>query len=160
MAKENSITKKSYLIKRLVDCGYKVKTVVGETSISTLNSNLETFLDNKFTGDINRKNLLEFLKDNRQTLARFLDITPNYSRADSREFTILIDGGGSSVFLTLYRNSKGTEDDFESRGDHFFELFDGGQYVQPLRKRIQTVSFEVIIEELNKMGIIHKKNGY
>lgn len=70
----------------------------------------------------------------------------DYSESDTRSWTIVIDPGGASVFCTCYVNDPYI-------GETFFELFDGNQFI-PTRLKIQTSSFEVIIEQLIKLGII------
>lgn len=68
-----------------------------------------------------------------------------YSEGDPRAWTIMIDPAGASVFCTCYINDP-------YFGDNYFELHDGGQYL-PNRLRLQTSSFEVLIEHLVKHGI-------
>lgn len=70
----------------------------------------------------------------------------DYGNNDPRAWSIVIDPGGSSVFCTCYIN-----DPFV--GETFFEIYDGNQYI-PGRLKIQTSSFEVLIEQLVKYGIL------
>jgi hypothetical protein len=58
----------------------------------------------------------------------------------------VIDPGGSSVFCTCYINDPYI-------GQTYFELYDGGQYI-PGRLKIQTSSFEVLVEHLAKHNVI------
>lgn len=90
------------------------------------------------------------------TLKRFRDsgyiadkLYTNYSKQDPRAWTIVVDPGGFSVFCTCYINDPYI-------GENFFELYDGGQYL-PGRLKIQTSSFEVIVEHLVKHNIIGSK---
>jgi hypothetical protein len=90
------------------------------------------------------------------TLKRFRDsgyfankLFAEYSEVDPRAWTIMIDPGVSSVFCTCYINDPYI-------GETFFELYDGNQYI-PGRLKIQTSSFEIIVEHLTKYGIIGTK---
>jgi hypothetical protein len=87
------------------------------------------------------------------TLKRFRDsgyiadkLFNKYSNHDPRAWTIVIDPGGSSVFCTCYINDPYI-------GQTYFELYDGGQYI-PGRLKIQTSSFEVLVEHLAKHNVI------
>lgn len=91
------------------------------------------------------------------TLKRFRDsgyiadkLFTNYSSKDPRAWTLVIDPGGLSIFCTCYINDPYI-------GQTFFELYDGGQYL-PGRLKIQTSSFEVIIEHLVKHNILSSKH--
>jgi hypothetical protein len=68
-----------------------------------------------------------------------------YSDADPRAWTIMIDPGATSVFCTCYINDPYI-------GDSFFELYDGNQYI-PGRLNLKTSSFEILVEHLVKCGI-------
>lgn len=92
------------------------------------------------------------------TLKRFRDsgyiadkLFVEYSDVDPRAWTIIIEPNVSSVFCTCYINDPYI-------GETFFELYDGNQYI-PGRLKIQTSSFEVIIEHLIKYGILGSKNS-
>lgn len=69
-----------------------------------------------------------------------------YSEADPRSWTIMIDPGVASVFCTCFVN-----DPFI--GDSFFELYDGNRYI-PGKLNLKTSSFEVLVEHLVKYGIL------
>ena len=69
----------------------------------------------------------------------------DYGESDPRYWTLIIDPGKASVFITCYVN-----DPFV--GDDFFEIYDGNQYI-PGRLKLKTSSFEVLVEHLNKYGI-------
>lgn len=73
----------------------------------------------------------------------------DYAEHDPRAWTLIIDPKGASVFFTCYINDPYV-------GETFFEIFDGNQFI-PGRFKIQTSSFEVIVEQLVKFGIIGKK---
>ena len=69
-----------------------------------------------------------------------------YSEADPRSWTIMIDPGNASVFCTCFLN-----DPF--LGESFFELYDGNRYI-PGKFNLKTSSFEVLVEHLVKFGIL------
>ena len=73
-------------------------------------------------------------------------IFADYAEIDPRAWSIVIDPGVASVFCTCYINDPYI-------GESFFELFDGNQYI-PGRLKIQTSSFEVIVEHLVKYNIV------
>lgn len=75
-----------------------------------------------------------------------------YSEADPRVWTLIIDPGYSSVFCTCYV-------DDPLAGDHCLELYDGGQYI-PGRLKIKTSSYEVLVETLVRYGINNKAPEY
>ena len=76
-------------------------------------------------------------------------IFAEYAEVDPRSWTIIIDPSGASVFCTCYINDPYI-------GETFFELYDGNQYI-PGRLKIQTSSFEIIVEHLVKHGIVGAK---
>ena len=76
-------------------------------------------------------------------------IFAEYSEVDPRAWTIVIDPGVSSVYCTCFINDPYI-------GETFFELYDGNQYI-PGRLKIQTSSFEIIVDHLIKYGIIGTK---
>ena len=71
-----------------------------------------------------------------------------FSKSDPRVWTVLINPGASSVFITCYRNR-------ERYNDIEFELNDGGASI-PKNYFIKTDSLEVIIEFLVKNGVSNK----
>ena len=90
------------------------------------------------------------------TLKRFRDcgymankIFAEYGDLDPISWTIIIDPGSASVFCTCYVNDPYI-------GETFFELYDGNQFI-PGRLKLQTSSFEVIIEHLVKYNIVGTK---
>jgi hypothetical protein len=64
---------------------------------------------------------------------------------DPRRWTVLVDPGVSSVFITCYTNR-------EFGGDVMFEVYDGGQRF-PKNFSLKTESIEVVISHLIKHGI-------
>ena len=78
----------------------------------------------------------------------------NYSKTDVRAWTIIIDPQCSSVFCTCFMSDPTFDADTA-----YFELTDGGQYL-PKSLRINTHSFEILIEHLVKHGINNKAPEY
>jgi len=69
----------------------------------------------------------------------------NYADSDPRKWTILIDPGDSSVFVTCYENR-----DF--KGEMMFEFNDGGRLF-PRNFSLKTSSMEVVITNLIERGV-------
>lgn len=155
---ETNLTKASYMMKRLRDSGYRADKLLGVSDPKSLAQGLDKLTQKLFPEgrSFQQPEILDVLKNFQKQLIRFMYCPPNYGQQDSRVWTILIDGGRDNVFLTFYRNSKGLSEKYEEHGQDFFEIYDGGQYVRPIRKRIKTFSFEVISQELNAMGIVKK----
>jgi hypothetical protein len=148
----NKLTTLAYMLKRLRDNGYRADRLVGNNDVSSMKKRLSSLVKEKFgNGSANAEQILEFIESNRAELGNLTKYTSNYSQADSRTWTIIIDAGVSSVFLTCYRNLNGLDDDY-------FELFDGQQFVTPIRYKIKTDSFEVLLTTLNELCIINKVN--
>ena len=74
-----------------------------------------------------------------------LKIFNGYGPHDPRRWTVLVDPGGSSIFITCFTNRV-------FGGDVMFELSDGGQTF-PKNYNIKTESIEVIISYLIKSGV-------
>lgn len=72
-------------------------------------------------------------------------IFDKYGPHDSRYWTMLIDPGGYSVWVTCHFNK-------DEINDVMFELDDGGNYI-PRRLMIKTASVETIISNLYKFKI-------
>jgi hypothetical protein len=68
-----------------------------------------------------------------------------YADSDPRKWTILIDPGDSSVFVTCYENR-----DF--KGEMMFEFNDGGRLF-PRNFSLKTSSMEVVITNLIERGV-------
>ena len=82
------------------------------------------------------------LKDNGFITHR---IFSSYDKADPRRWTILIEPGKSSVFVTCYENK-------DALREILFEINDGGR-VFPKNFSVKTSSIEVIITTLLSKGI-------
>lgn len=157
MANKN-ITKASYMLKRLRDCGYKADKIIGVSDAISLEKNRIDLFNKLFPvgrtfTDIEIK---KTLKDFNTEIVRSMYICPNYDERDARVWTILIDGGRDNIYITLYRNFKDVDEKYEEPENDYFELYDGGQYVKPLRLRVNTSSIEVIVSILTKLGITSK----
>jgi hypothetical protein len=79
-------------------------------------------------------------------------IFTNYKNYDCRSWTVIIDPGHSSVFITCINNKN-------ELGEEYFEIHDSGQYI-PENFKIKTSSIEVVIEYLVKFGINNKSKSY
>jgi hypothetical protein len=82
------------------------------------------------------------LKDNNFNTFK---IFKNYADSDPRRWTILVDPGRSSIFITCYENSS-------FKGDIMFEFNDGG-CLFPKNFSIKTTSIEVIVAKLLDAGV-------
>lgn len=76
----------------------------------------------------------------------------NYSNADARSWTVVVDPKGASVFITCFNNHN-------SFGEEYFELNDGGQFI-PEKFKLKTSSIETVIEYLVKFNINNKSSTY
>jgi hypothetical protein len=156
--RSNDIRDPKYIIKRLRNSGYRADLFIGNPDQHMRDDRLAEIVAKSFdeNSQSTPKDIFKALKENRLEFSRALSRVPDYSLADSREWTILIDGGDASVLLTLYRNCT-EEEDFIA---DFFELYDGNQYIRPYRLKVGTESFEVLAETLHEMGIQNKVDTY
>ena len=69
-----------------------------------------------------------------------------FTKEDKRRWTVLIDNGVSSIIATCYKNGA-------------FTFYDGERFL-PCNLQLSTDSIEVIVEHLNKRGIINKHPKY
>lgn len=83
------------------------------------------------------------------------DIFRNFSPADPRAWTVIIDPGIASIFCTCYINANKEDIKHSQAGEFYFELYDGGQFI-PGKFAIKTNSIEVLIEWLIKFNINNK----
>jgi hypothetical protein len=82
------------------------------------------------------------MKDNGYGIWKVFD---KYGPHDSRYWTMLLDPGGFSVWITCHFNR-------EELNDVYFELDDGGRQI-PRRFMIKTLSIETIISNLLSFGV-------
>jgi len=92
-----------------------------------------------------------FLKRMRDCGYRVEKLFIDYSETDPRAWTVVIDPRNASVICTCFVNRNGL-------GDNYFEFYDGGQFLP--NYKIKTESIEVLLEHLNKHGIINKTKDY
>lgn len=76
----------------------------------------------------------------------------DYGKGDPRSWTVIVDPGVASVFVTCYNNHN-------ELGEEYFEIYDGGQFV-PENFKIKTSSIEIIIQYLIKFNINNKASTY
>ena len=88
------------------------------------------------------------LKDSGYNVWRMFD---DYGDHDSRYWTLLVDPGGSSVWITCYLNK-------EERKDYWFELDDGGINA-PRKLLLKTESVETVINRMISFGIEPQSNS-
>jgi len=89
------------------------------------------------------------LRDNGYIVDR---IFTGYSMLDSRTWTVMVDGGCASIFVTCYQNDP-------EPGRSYFEMYDGGKFI-PGRLKLETNSIETFINYLVKFGINNKAKNY
>lgn len=75
-------------------------------------------------------------------------IYSDYSKADARSWTVIVDPKNTSVFITCFNNHS-------FFGEEYFVIYDGGQYI-PDNFKLKTSSIEVIVEYLSKYNINNK----
>ena len=105
---------------------------------------MQTFSKNKL------KTAGYFIKRLRDNGFVVLKIFAFYAQADPRRWTILINPGGQSVFITCYVTSDGT-------GEYLFEISDGGQRI-PKNYHLKTDSIQVVIGFLLSHGVSNNGN--
>ena len=85
------------------------------------------------------------LKDNDFVTLRIFD---KYSEADPRKWTVLVDPGGASVFVTCFENTP-------FKGEYLFSLYDGNQSFNS-NFSLKTDSIEVVVSKLLNNGVRQK----
>ena len=97
----------------------------------------------------NRKNNLYtssyFIKRLKDSGFIVVKIWYGFADSDPRKWTILVDPGDASIFVTCFQNK-------EDKGDIMFEMNDGGRRY-PKNFSIKTDSMEVIISSLVEKGV-------
>ena len=74
-----------------------------------------------------------------------------YSITDPRKWTILVDPGNSSVYITCYENK-------DTANEILFEFNDGGRLF-PHNHYIKTHSIEIIVRMLIEKGVTRDDNA-
>ena len=85
------------------------------------------------------------LKDNDFVTLRIFN---KYSEADPRRWTVLVDPGGASVYITCFENTP-------FKGEYLFNLNDGNQNFNN-NFSLKTDSIEVVVSKLLKTGVQQK----
>tara|TARA_R110000744_G_scaffold918_1_gene3368 strand:- start:1408 stop:1746 length:339 start_codon:yes stop_codon:yes gene_type:complete len=105
--------------------------------------------------DIHKKNKLKTagyfikrLKDNDFVTLRIFD---KYSESDPRRWTVLVDPGGASVYITCFENTP-------FRGEYLFNFNDGNQNFNN-NFSLKTDSIEVVVSKLIKLGVQQKNKS-
>jgi hypothetical protein len=90
------------------------------------------------------------LKDNDFVTLRIFD---KYSKSDPRKWTVLVDPGGASVYVTCFENTP-------FKGEYLFNFNDGNQVFNN-NFSLKTDSIEVVVSKLLKSGVQQKdKNDF
>lgn len=88
------------------------------------------------------------LRDNGYITIRLFS---EYSMADPRKWSVVVDPGGQSLVITCYQNK-------EFKGDMYFEFNDGGNKF-PNNYKLKTQSMEIVIMTLVEKDIPKKEDG-
>jgi len=90
------------------------------------------------------------LKDNDFVTLRIFD---KYSKSDPRKWTVLVDPGGASVYVTCFENTP-------FKGEYLFNFNDGNQVFNN-NFSLKTDSIEVVVSKLLRSGVQQKdKNSF
>ena len=80
-----------------------------------------------------------------------LKIFNKYSDLDPRKWTVLVDPGGASVFITCFENTP-------FKGEYLFSFYDGNQnFVNNFS--LKTSSIEVVVSRLLKNNVTQKEDS-
>ena len=82
------------------------------------------------------------LKDNDFVTLRIFD---KYSESDPRKWTVLVDPGGASVYITCFENTP-------FKGEYLFSFNDGNQLFNN-NFSLKTDSIEVVVSKLLRSGV-------
>tara|TARA_R100001129_G_scaffold164955_1_gene131334 strand:+ start:49 stop:387 length:339 start_codon:yes stop_codon:yes gene_type:complete len=85
------------------------------------------------------------LKDNDFVTLRIFD---KYSESDPRKWTVLVDPGGASVYITCFENTP-------FKGEYLFSFNDGNQLFNN-NFSLKTDSIEVVVSKLLRSGVQQK----
>tara|TARA_R100000315_G_C5175432_1_gene101448 strand:- start:385 stop:723 length:339 start_codon:yes stop_codon:yes gene_type:complete len=90
------------------------------------------------------------LKDNDFVTLRVFD---KYCESDPRKWTVLVDPGGASVYITCFENTP-------FKGEYLFSFNDGNQVFNN-NFSLKTDSIEVVVSKLLRSGVQQKdKNSF
>ena len=88
------------------------------------------------------------LKDNDFVTFRIFD---KYSELDPRKWTVLVDPGGASVYITCFENTP-------FKGEYLFSFNDGNRNFNN-NFSLKTDSIEVVVSKLLKTGVQQKNKS-
>tara|TARA_R100000322_G_scaffold116630_1_gene74960 strand:+ start:55 stop:393 length:339 start_codon:yes stop_codon:yes gene_type:complete len=88
------------------------------------------------------------LKDNDFVTLRIFD---KYSESDPRKWTVLVDPGGASVYITCFENTP-------FKGEYLFSFNDGNQLFNN-NFSLKTDSIEVVVSKLLRSGVQQKNKS-
>lgn len=91
-----------------------------------------------------------FIKRLRDSGFETLRTFSNYSETDPRKWTVLVDPGRSSVFITCYENKP-------FKGEYLFAFDDGNQYFRN-NFSLKTHSIEIVVNKLLEGGVSQIEN--
>ena len=89
-----------------------------------------------------------FIKRLRDSNFETVRVFNSYSEVDPRKWSILVDPGNSSVFITCFENKP-------FKGEYLFEFDDGDQYFKK-GFSLKTDSIEVVVRKLLDSGVSTK----
>lgn len=101
-----------------------------------------------------RKNKLTtagyFIKRLRDSGFETIRIYNGYAESDSRKWTVLVDPGNTSIFITCFENRP-------FRGEYLFS-FDDGNRIFKSGYSLKTLSIEVVVNKLLDNGVAQIKD--
>lgn len=86
-----------------------------------------------------------FIKRLRDSGFETLRVFNRYSESDPRKWSVIVDPGRSSVFITCFENH-------HNNGDYTFEFSDGNQFFRN-NYSLKTHSIEVVVRKLVESGV-------
>lgn len=86
-----------------------------------------------------------FIKRLRDNKFITLRVFQKYALTDPRKWTVLVDPGNASLFITCYENKEG--------GNEIMFEFDDGGRLFPRNTYIKTHSIEIIVQKLIEKGV-------
>ena len=102
--------------------------------------------------------LVKRLKDSGYDINKLDNIV--YDKNDKRKFSILLDNGGNSIIITVYKDEKIEMPDGKTKTlQGKIQFYDGGR-IHNAHLNHRTESVEVIYEYLNEKGVVNKHYTY
>lgn len=90
------------------------------------------------------------LKDNKFVVWKIFD---GYQIGDPRKWTVMINPGFHSIYVTCYIDNQSLKD------EPLFGFDDGGAWGFKTHEKIQTKSIQIIINRLIEMGVTQEANN-